>query len=249
MTLVDTLTGEVIETPSYGEVRQSVDSAKASLEAAAEQIVWQIEHRVWAVLGYADWNEMREAEYGGAAFMVPRAERPELLARMRRSGLTQQEIADTAGITDRQVRRDLASTGHLSGSDFEMPTITNARGQQRPASYTPRTTPAPALPTAAEAVAEFPDLAYYVEAGRTQDAVWTAVDLRRYRERGELDQRLDTLRRSIAVDRAKRDGTYVPGATAVMDDSGSYRMAPIQPASITTTRTCPACDGRGLIEE
>lgn len=133
---VDTRTGELLDAPSYGEVRESIESAKSSLEAAAEQIVWQVENRVWLVLGYGDWNEMREAEYGGAAFMVPRAERPELLARMRTSGLTYREIADTAGVSDETVRRDLETTNVVS------PSITNARGQQRPASYT--RTPAPA---------------------------------------------------------------------------------------------------------
>ncbi len=135
MTIVNPDTGEI--TATYGEVRDSIERAKASLEAAAEEIVWQIEHQAWTTLGYASWNEMREAEYGGAAFMVPRAERPELVARMRRSGLTQQEIADTAGVNVATVSRDLAN----ANSDGPA-TITNARGQQRPATYT-KTPPAP----------------------------------------------------------------------------------------------------------
>lgn len=251
MTLVDTTTGELIESPSYGEVKASIESAKSSLEAAAEQIVWQIENRAWVVLGYDNWNEMREAEYGGAAFMVPRAERPELVARMRRSGLTQQEIADTAGVSRPTVVNDLSS---MSESDIEEPArpITNARGQQRPPSYAPkpqRPTP-PAAPTVKEAVAEFPDLAYYAETGRTSDAVNMAGDLRIARARGDLDQRLDTLRRSIAVDRAKRDGTFRPGTTAVMGDDGEYHMAPLPSApKPAATRTCPTCNGRGSIEE
>lgn len=116
---------------AYGDVRRSVERAKASLEAAAEQIVWQVENRAWEVLGYADWNEMRAAEYGGAAFMVPRAERPELVARLRRSGLTNQEVADTAGIDERTARRDFAQSANADSP----PVITNARGQARPASY------------------------------------------------------------------------------------------------------------------
>lgn len=136
MTVVNTATGELLDAPSYGEVKSSIERAKASLEEAAEQIVWQIENRAWSVLGYSDWNEMREAEYGGAAFMVPRAERPELVARMRRSGLTQQEIADTAGVGVGTVHRDLSGTHFPSGKSPE--TITNARGEQRPASYAPR---------------------------------------------------------------------------------------------------------------
>lgn len=99
------------------------------------------------------------------------------------------------------------------------------------------------------AITDFPDLAYYAETGRSNDVIAMADDLRRYRERGELDQRLDTLRRSIAVDRAKRDGTYRPGMTAVMDDDGEYRMAPMSVPAVPTIRTCPTCHGRGSIEE
>lgn len=116
------------------DVRASIARARRSLERAAEEIVWQIEMEAWRTLGYSSWGAMREAEYGGAAFMVPAKNRPELVSRMRAKGLTQQEIADTAGVTDATVRRDLASqpqpTNVGSGS------ITNSRGQQRPATYT-----------------------------------------------------------------------------------------------------------------
>lgn len=250
MTVVDHRTGEIVDAPSYADVRESINAAKASLEAAAEQIVWQIENRVWLVLGHADWNAMREQEYGGAAFMVPRAERPELVARMRQAGLTQQEIADTAGVGVGTVNRDLADFPD-GKSAAPPPPITNARGQQRPASYAPRPTPAPRRdPESVDAdVAEFPDLAYYAHSGRAADVPNMAGDLRRFRERGELEERLDILRRSIAVDKAKRDGTYRPGTTAVPDDSGGYRMGPLPERASPITRTCPTCSGRGVIEE
>lgn len=116
------------------DVRASVKRAKASLERAAEEIVWQVEREAWVTLGYTSWTAMREAEYGDAAFMVPSRQRPELVQRMRAKGLTQQEIADTAGIDRRTVIRDLNVTN--AHSDGPTPTITNSRGQQRPATYT-----------------------------------------------------------------------------------------------------------------
>lgn len=245
MTVVNTETGEITG-PTYGEVKDSIAKAKASLEAAAEQIVWQIENQAWIVLGYSGWNEMREAEYGGAAFMVPRAERPELVARMRHSGLTNVEIASTAGIDERTVRRDLAESANAdSGCDLPATVITNARGQQRPTTYNK---PKPSTaPTIDDAVREFPDLAYYAETDPRRTLLM-ADDLRRYREAGELDIRLDSLRRSIAVDKTKRDGTYQPGTTAVMGEDGTYRMEPL-PAPVATTRTCPTCNGQGVIKE
>lgn len=116
------------------DVRASIARARRSLERAAEEIVWQIEVEAWRTLGYSSWGAMREAEYGGAAFMVPSKNRPELEARMRAKGLTNKEIGDTAGVSEATVSRDLANAS--SGPD----TITNSRGQQRPATYT-RTAP------------------------------------------------------------------------------------------------------------
>ena len=126
---------EVVSVPiriiTPGDVRASIKRAKRSLEKAAEEIVWQVEMEAWKTLGYTSWSAMREAEYGGAAFMVPARQRPELVERMRATGLTQQDIADTAGVSDETVRRDLQTT------NVESATIINARGQQRPATYTP----------------------------------------------------------------------------------------------------------------
>lgn len=78
------------------------------------------------------WDEMREVEYADLGVVAPRADRPELVSRLKARGLPNTTIADTAGVTERQVRRDLSSTGHLSGSGA---TVTNSRGQQRPATY------------------------------------------------------------------------------------------------------------------
>lgn len=117
------------------DVRASIRRAKKSLEEAAAEIVWQIEREAWRTLGYSSWTAMREAEYGGAAFMVPSKSRPEIVARIRAAGLTQQEVAATAGVAKATVQNDLKAN-----SGLEPPTITNSRGQQRPAAYT-RTEP------------------------------------------------------------------------------------------------------------
>ena len=145
MTVVNHATGEALErrpeiplqviTPN--DVRASIKRAKVSLEKAAEEIVWQIEREAWRTLGYSSWNAMREAEYGEAAFMVPRKDRPELVGRMRKAGLTQQEIADTAGVSQAQVNADIRGLNISSDNqaDAEPQTVTNARGQERPATY------------------------------------------------------------------------------------------------------------------
>lgn len=115
------------------DVQASIRRAKKSLESAAKEIVWQIEMEAWRTLGYTSWSAMREAEYGGAAFMVPSKSRPEIVARIRAAGLTQQEIAATAGVNQATVARDLSGPDYANA--YSEP-ITNSRGQQRPATYT-----------------------------------------------------------------------------------------------------------------
>ncbi|MGE9806930.1 hypothetical protein [Janibacter sp. G1551] len=95
-----------LQTITPDDVRASVERAKGGLSIAAEEIVWQIEREAWVTLGYKSWDAMREAEYGGAAFMVPPKNRPELVARMRAAGLTQREVADTAGVTAQTIYND-----------------------------------------------------------------------------------------------------------------------------------------------
>ena len=120
------------------EARVSVDRAKSSLEDAAAEVVRQIEGRAWHALGYLTWSDMREAEYGGAAFIVPREPRQELVARLRGLGMTKSEIAATAGVSKATVITDLKVN-----SDFREPeTIQTSRGE-RPATYATQT-PAPA---------------------------------------------------------------------------------------------------------
>lgn len=91
---------------TQADVRASIRRARKSLEDAASEIVWQIEMEAWCTLGYSSWTAMREAEYGGAAFMVPSKSRPEIVARIREAGLTQREAAATAGVTEQTIYND-----------------------------------------------------------------------------------------------------------------------------------------------
>lgn len=123
------------ETITRDDVIESIETTRAHLEKAAEQIVWQVQNRVWTVLGYASWDEMREAVYKGAAVIVPRADRPELVAKLRREGLSQKEIGDTLGVSQRQVSSDVRNT-----SNVDLPeTRRDALGREQPTSHAPRT--------------------------------------------------------------------------------------------------------------
>lgn len=132
MTIVNTETGEIVDRPTYAEVRESIEITKSHLERAAEQVVFQIESQSWLILGYASWDEMREAEYKGAAVIVPRSDQPELMTRLRSSGLSQRQIGETIGVSESTVSRNLQT------QDTPV-TRTDSLGRERPTSYTPRT--------------------------------------------------------------------------------------------------------------
>lgn len=119
---------------SYDDVRDSIAVAKSHGEKFFEQIVWQVENEAWTVLGYESWDEMRAAEYADMGVVAPRADRPELVSRLRARGLTQQQIADTVGTSKPTVHRVLREV-----SDETSPAvITNSLGDERPATYQPR---------------------------------------------------------------------------------------------------------------
>ena len=98
MTVATTRPEVPLQVITPDDVRASIARARRGLERAAEEIVWQIEREAWRTLGYSSWGAMREAEYGGAAFMVPAKSRPETVARIRAKGMTQKESAETAGV-------------------------------------------------------------------------------------------------------------------------------------------------------
>ena len=89
------------------EVRQSILRVIDHAESIWDEWAWQVENKTWNVLGYASWDEMRRAEYGGlTSITAPREERPELVSRFRNAGLTQRQTAETLGVTKRTVERD-----------------------------------------------------------------------------------------------------------------------------------------------
>ena len=130
---LDIIDAEVVITAS--EVRESIDRAKAGALTFWREVQWQVENEVWTALGYESLDQFWDAEYMALNVGIARSDRPELVLSFRKAGQTQQQIAEKLNVTDRTIRNDLAalsSTGSFSGSDV---TVTNSRGQERPATY------------------------------------------------------------------------------------------------------------------
>lgn len=104
MEIVSLATGEVIDVAA---VRASVARVCGHVESIWVEWVWQVENETWQVLGYESWDEMRAAEYGHlSGIAAPRQDRPDLVARFRRAGLTQKQTSETLGVSDRTVRNE-----------------------------------------------------------------------------------------------------------------------------------------------
>jgi predicted XRE-type DNA-binding protein len=123
----------VVHQVTEDAVRRSIATAQTHLEKAAEEIVWQIQNQAWCQLGYDSWDAMRDAEYGGAAIIVPRADQPQLMTRLRSEGMSQRSIGDTLGVNQATVSRNMQT--HIEDAPA---TRTDSLGRERPTSYAPR---------------------------------------------------------------------------------------------------------------
>lgn len=140
---IDSMDAELM--PTKAEANASVERAIDHAEGFWSEIQWQAEHKAWESLGYASFDELWERRYSSLGVRISREERPELVAALRGIGQTQQGIADKLGVNHATVSRDLANANSGSSELRSQPTnvdspatITNSRGQERPASYAPR---------------------------------------------------------------------------------------------------------------
>ena len=134
---LDIIDAEVVVTAS--EVRESIDRAKAGALTFWREVQWQVENEAWTTLGYESLDQFWDAEYMALNVGIARSDRPELVLSFRKAGQTQTQIAEKLNVGQATVNRDLAN---IQMDNRSTPSrITNARGDERPATYAK---PAPA---------------------------------------------------------------------------------------------------------
>lgn len=261
--LVDTSTGEITTLDAAAAERRA-ERITLRLEAIAENLSLvlpmireAIEERDDLALGYRSPGEYVADRFGASLERLGLDVRTAVVKELTAAGLSTRAIAPVVGVSEATIRRDIRRPSTASGDAVEPTAVATVT----PIACEPRKVTGlngkdyviPVLPDwkalADAAVTEFPDLAYFRDRGTwdARDTAMTGDDLRRYRERGELEKRLDNLRRSICVAKAKDDGTYRPGTTCVMGEDGEYHMQPME--QITTALACPTCNGSGQIKE
>lgn len=129
------------------EIVPSKIDALASIERAIEhvdgfwaEVRWQVENEVWSLLGYADFDALWDDRYAGVNVGVLRAERPETVRVLRSAGQTQQQVADKLRVHLNTVKGDDSKYKNVL-SESAVATVTNSRGQSRPATYKKREQP------------------------------------------------------------------------------------------------------------
>ena len=137
--------GEVVDAeiiPSKDELLASVERAIGYAEGFWAEILWQVRHRAWESLGYRDFDAMWDDKYARLGVRVSRSERPELVAELRAIGQTKVQISEKTGASRVTIDRDL-NVQNVHSRD----SITNSRGQSRPATYKKKEkeVPAPAV--------------------------------------------------------------------------------------------------------
>lgn len=113
-TLVDTTTGELVESTSPEDARRLTDKIKIGVEGVWHLIEEAYVSRAWAALGYKSWDDYCTREFGTSRLRLPRENRPEVVASLRESGLSVRAIASATGEGYGTVRRALS--GEPNGS-------------------------------------------------------------------------------------------------------------------------------------
>lgn len=98
------------------QARRITDRIKIAVEGTWDLIREAYESRVWAVLGYRNWDDYCVREFGASRIRLPREDRQEVVASLRESGLSIRAIASATGIDEKTVGKDLRSTVGASHS-------------------------------------------------------------------------------------------------------------------------------------
>lgn len=142
MTVVDTVTGEVVDLdPTAAErraerIRLRLDSIAENYAAVLPAIREAIEKRDDLALGYRSVSEYVADRFGGALTNLGLDVRREVVRELTQAGMSSRAIAPVVGVSDRQVRRDLPT-----GTDVPVPTGIDGIERRRPQAPSPAQRP------------------------------------------------------------------------------------------------------------
>lgn len=132
----EVLEGTLVTTDSTKEeARARVDRIKVSATNLLDDLIAAYRQRDWIALGYANWDELRKAEFDSV--MIPKARRAEEILTMRQAGMSTRAIASVADTSEATVRREIAKVTATNAAVTLPGTTLSEDGRERPAKKRP----------------------------------------------------------------------------------------------------------------
>lgn len=91
------------------DARQLTDRIKVAVEGTWLLIQEAYASRVWAVLGYDNWDEYCATEFGHCRLKLPREERQQIVTSLRDAGFSTRAIASATGVNRETVRQEASA--------------------------------------------------------------------------------------------------------------------------------------------
>lgn len=93
------------------EAVQLTNQIAQAITIAWDLIVRAYHGRAWEALGYKNWDDYCQGEFGHARLALPAEERRERVRSLRENGLSMRAIASATGVSRGTVNNDLAPSG------------------------------------------------------------------------------------------------------------------------------------------
>lgn len=114
------LEAPVCPTLTEAGARALTERLRSALTEVQELLAAAYVGRVWEPLSHPSWQVYCSVELIGARLKMPREQRREVVAGLRRAGLSTRAIASGIGASDQTVRGDLVATGEVGGQVLGM---------------------------------------------------------------------------------------------------------------------------------
>lgn len=157
---------EIDTTPLTAEEAQGLtDRLRKALNFSAETVTTMYFRRGWAALGYDNWDDYCETEFGASRIRLPRETRQEMVTSLHQQGMSIRAISAATGHSKNTVMKDVSQSGTpakppvtdlITGDDLDALNVPPATTTGKDGKSYPRPEPKPEPILDAEVVEDPP---------------------------------------------------------------------------------------------